>query len=102
MSKAARLGIRCSRKHISWVSVVGGRRKVAVFRSVFPSKLQTKIPMCAERNQTSKSKPALSFKDLGDLNWAVILWMDEILHHLETMGNVVCWHLQGNHPFRAC
>ena len=27
-----------------------------------------------------------------------ILWMDEVLHHSET---IVCWHAQGNHPSRV-
>ena len=27
-----------------------------------------------------------------------LLWMDEILHHLES---ILCWYLQGNHPSRV-
>ena len=42
------------------------------------------------------------FKNVGPgLRCRAILWMDEIRsHHFETMvETIVCWFLQGNHPF---
>ena len=33
----------------------------------------------------------------ANVDHGIILWMDEILHHLETMvETIVCWYLQGN------
>ena len=29
-----------------------------------------------------------------------VLWMDQILHHFETMGNL-CWYFQGSHHSRV-